>query len=138
MDALLRDHFQGRTWPYRAMRVIFLPPRLFQDDRNRENWTSGMFIPYYPDAFFAAVDWPVPMEMLLVHESLHFNAITDPFGARMAEGLTETATRHLVVKYGLLTEGDVRRIQRRCRAGGAIRSEVDGVRSGSPSTSSRP
>jgi hypothetical protein len=51
------------------------------------------------------------MEMLLLHESLHFNAITEPFGPRMAEGITETATRHLVVKHGLLTERQVRRVQ---------------------------
>jgi hypothetical protein len=80
VDAALRAHFEARNWPYRPMRVVFLPPRLFLDERNRGKTTSGVFIPYYPDAFFASVDWPVPMEMLLLHESLHFNAITEPFG----------------------------------------------------------
>ncbi len=109
VDGVLRGHFETRKWPYRPMRVVFLPPRMFLDERNRGSLTSGMFIPYYPDAFFAAVDWPVPMELLLVHESLHFNAAGRPFGGPLSEGIAETATRYLILKYELLTPRDVRR-----------------------------
>ena len=59
IDPILRSYFEAKKWPYRPMKVIFLPPRLLQDERHRENITSGMFIPYYPDAFFATVDWPI-------------------------------------------------------------------------------
>ena len=51
VDTLLKGHFDGRKWPYRPMRVEFLPPRVFLDERHRGDLTSGMFIPFYPDAF---------------------------------------------------------------------------------------
>ncbi|HEV8335686.1 MAG TPA: hypothetical protein VGR67_04640 [Candidatus Polarisedimenticolia bacterium] len=108
VDATLRSYFEEKHWSYRPMRVEFLPPRLFIDERNRQMITYGMFIPYYPDAFFATIDWPIPMELLLVHESLHFNA-ADSFGHAMAEGITETAARYLVRKYDLLTSSAVGR-----------------------------
>ena len=109
VDALLSDYFAAKKWPYRAMRVVFLPPRVFLDERNRQKITSGMYIPFYPDAFFASIDWPMPLEMVLVHESLHFNATEMPFGRPLAEGITETATRYLVLKYDLLTARELRR-----------------------------
>jgi len=109
VDALLSKHFVDKGWPYRRLSVVFLPPRLFLDERDRGKMTGGMFIPFYPDAFFAAVDWPIPMETVLVHESLHYNSTGRRFGPPLAEGITETGTRYLILKYGLLSERDVSR-----------------------------
>jgi hypothetical protein len=109
VDALLKRHFEVKGWPYRRMQVVFLPPRFFHDERDRGTMTSGMFIPFYPDAFFASVDWPVPMELLLVHESIHFNSTARRFGRPMVEGITESAARDLVVQYGLLDTREVSR-----------------------------
>jgi hypothetical protein len=110
VDAILKSYFEAKKWPYRPMRVVFLPPRLFLDERHRGDTTSGMFIPFYPDAFFATVDWPVPLELILVHESLHFNATGMPFGGPLSEGITETAARYLVRDYELVAEGKVNRV----------------------------
>jgi len=109
VDGILRNHFAGRGLPYRRMQVVFLPPRLFLDERNRGKLTMGMFIPFYPDAFFVAVDWPAPMELVLVHESLHFNRTGVRLGRPLSEGITETATRYLVLRYGLLPPREVSR-----------------------------
>jgi len=110
VDALLRAHFEWRKWPYRRMRVVFLPPRLFLDERKRENLTSGMFIPFYPEVFFASIDWPVPIETILVHESLHFNKTGRRYGRPLSEGITEVGTRYLLLKYGLLTAPAINRV----------------------------
>ena len=110
VEGILKQYFEARGWPYRPMRVVFIPPRAFQDDRDRGKVTGGMFIPFYPDAFFATVDWTFPIETLLVHESLHFNAEERPFGAALVEGVTDVASRHLVRKYDLVSAGDVRRV----------------------------
>jgi hypothetical protein len=111
VDALLKAQFEARGWKYRPMQVVFLPPRVFLDERNRNVWTSGMYIPYFPDAFFVSVDWPVPMELLLVHEALHFNETGSHFGHDMEEGITEAGARYLVLKYELLEPGAVRRAE---------------------------
>ena len=111
VDAVLRRYFEAKEWPYRSMRAIFLPPRVFLDERHRGDLTSGMFIPFYPDAFFATVDWPVPMELILVHESLHFNASGRSFGPPLTEGITETATRYLALKYELVSPGKLNKTQ---------------------------
>ena len=103
VNATLRRYFDSKKWPYRPMHVEFLPPRVFLDERHRGDMTSGVFIPFYPDAFFATVDWPAPLELVLVHESLHFNATEEPFGARLAEGITEEGARHIVRKYDLVS-----------------------------------
>lgn len=111
VDAILKSHFEARGWKYRPMQVVFLPPRVFLDEQNRDVWTSGMYIPFFPDAFFVSVDWPVPMELLLVHEALHFNKVASYYGHEMSEGITETGAMHLVLKYDLLPMSAVRRAQ---------------------------
>ena len=108
VDGILRGYFETRGWPYKTLRAVFLPPQVFLDERHRENLTSGMFIPFYPDAFFISVDWPVPLELVLMHESLHFNATDSPYGRSMAEGITETGARYLVLKHELLSPYAVR------------------------------
>ena len=110
IDPILRSYFEAKKWPYRPMKVIFLPPRLLQDERHRENITSGMFIPYYPDAFFATVDWPIPLELTLVYESFHFNASGSPFGGSLSAGVTMSAAQYLVRKYDLLSAGKVNQV----------------------------
>jgi len=127
VDAILKAHFDARGWSYRPMQVVYLPPRVFLDERHRENWTSGMYIPYFPEAFFVSVDWPVPMELLLVHEALHFNKVAAPYGHDMAEGITETGARYLVLKYELLLPREVRRAEaypRECKAVELVLEEV--------------
>jgi hypothetical protein len=110
IDDILRNHFQAKKWAYRPLGVVFLPPQVFLDERHRGNITSGMFIPFYPDAIFVSVDWPVPMELVLVHEILHFNKTKDVFGMPLEEGLVETAARYLVVRYDLVTAYASRRV----------------------------
>ena len=110
VDGILRDHFRARGWPYRPLDVVFLPPQVFLDETHRENLTAGMFIPFYPDSIFVSVDWPVPIELVLVHEILHYNKTGDVFGRPVQEGLAETGARFLVVKYDLLTTRSLRRL----------------------------
>ena len=109
VDGILKTYFGSKGWPYRPLRVVFLPPRVFLDERNRGSITGGMYIPYYPDAFFATVDWPIPEQLVLVHEGLHFNASVRPFGGRLVEGITETATHYLLLKYDLMDERQIAR-----------------------------
>lgn len=120
VESILRKHFESRGWPYKPMRVEFLQPRVFLDERNRGDITNGMFIPFYPDAFFASVDWVAPMNLVLVHESLHYNKTGPDYGSPMLEGITELAARELVLKYGLLSAHEIAK-------GGAYPSEVKGV-----------
>ena len=47
--------------------------------------------------------------MVLLHESLHYNKTGPPYGGRIAEGITESATRDLAVRYGLHSSDDIRR-----------------------------
>lgn len=110
VDGILRTHFTAKGWSYRPLDVVFLPPQVFLDERHRGNMTSGMFIPFYPDSIFVSVDWPVPMELVLVHEILHFNKTKDVFGQPLEEGLAETGARYLVVKYELLAAYGLRRV----------------------------
>lgn len=109
VDGVLRDYFAARGWIYKPMRVVFLPPHLFLDERHRGDVTSGMFIPFYPGAFFATIDWPAPIELVLVHESLHFNATREAYGRPLLEGLTEAGAENIVLRKGLLTPGKVNR-----------------------------
>lgn len=109
VDDILKSHFEARGWKYRRLEAVFLPPRVFLDEAHRDVWTSGVYIPFYPDAFFVSVDWPVPMELLLVHEALHFNRIGSHFGHEMSEGITEAGARYLVLEYELLKPSAVRR-----------------------------
>ncbi|HLF95050.1 MAG TPA: hypothetical protein VJB14_16395 [Planctomycetota bacterium] len=127
VDAILKAHFDARGWPYRTMQVVFLPPRVFLDERDRGSLTSGMFIPFFPEAFFVSVDWPVPMDLLLVHEALHFNKVSPPYGHEMGEGITETGARYLVLKYELLPPREVRRAEaypRECRGVELVLEEI--------------
>jgi len=110
IDSILRDHFKARGWSYRQLNIVLLPPQVFLDERHRGNITSGMFIPFYPDAIFVSVDWPVPMELVFVHEILHFNKTREVFGRRLEEGLAETGARYLVLRYELLTDRALRRV----------------------------
>lgn len=113
IDGLLRAHFAARQWRYRTMRVVYLPAQVFVDrrGRGRTTLTGGMFMRFYPDSFFANLDGPSPLAIVLVHESLHFNKRGTPWGVALSEAITETATRDLVVQLGLQTEADMRRHQ---------------------------
>ena len=71
---------------------------------------SGLNIPFYPDSIFVSVDWPVPIELVLVHEILHYNKTGDVFGLPLEEGLADIGARYLVVKYDLLTAYSLRRV----------------------------
>ena len=110
IESALKQYFDARGWTYRPMRVVFLPPKAFQDDRNRGKMTAGVFIPFYPDSFFATIDWPIPIELVLVHESLHYNAADRTFGAAMIEGVTDVGARHLARKYELMSPGEIRSV----------------------------
>lgn len=111
IEGMLARYFQERGWPYRPMQVVFIRPRDFIDEHNRDKTTGGMFIPFYPDAFFATIDWPMPLELVLVHESLHFNAAEGPFGSSLVEGTTDTSARYLARKFELMSAGDLRRAE---------------------------
>jgi hypothetical protein len=51
------------------------------------------------------------MELVLVHESLHFNETGAPFGQPLKEAITETGARYLVLQYELLTQNALRRAE---------------------------
>ena len=110
VDSILRNHFKERGWAYKPLDVVFLPPQVFLDERHRGNLTAGMFIPFYPEAIFVSVDWPIPIELVLAHEILHYNKTGDAFGLPLEEGLADTGARFLVVKYELLTAYSLRRV----------------------------
>ena len=113
VDGLLRAHFAARRWRYRTLRVVYLPAQVFVDTRGRgrATLTGGMFMRFYPENFFANLEGPSPLAIVLVHESLHFNKRGTPWGVALSEAITETATRDLVVQLGLQTEADMRRNQ---------------------------
>jgi len=111
IEEMLARYFQELGWPYRPMQVVFIRPRDFIDEHNRDKTTGGMFIPFYPDAFFATIDWPIPLELVLVHESLHFNAAEGPFGSSLIEGTTDTSARYLARKFELMSPSDLWRAE---------------------------
>jgi hypothetical protein len=110
IDGVLRTHFAEHHWPYRTLKVTFLAPKLFLDERERGKVTGGMYVPFYPGTFFATVDWTMPIESVLVHEAIHYNKTGLPYGSSLTEAITETATRDLVVKYGLQTTAEIQRV----------------------------
>jgi hypothetical protein len=110
IDGILRTHFGERHWPYRTLKVTFLAPKLFLDEHQRSKVTGGMYVPFYPETFFATVDWTMPIGAVLVHESIHFNKTGLPYGSSLTEAITESAARDLVVRYGLQTTAEIQRV----------------------------
>jgi uncharacterized protein (DUF2267 family) len=117
IDALLRRHFEVRSWPYRSMRVVFLPQRMFHVPTRiaRDPTTAfgyedikGMFIPFYPEVFFTTVQPSSPTSLVLVHESLHYNAKDTRLGRRLCEGITEAAARRIARDNGLVSDRELR------------------------------
>ena len=109
VDGLMKAHFGERGWPYRPLRAVFLPQRLLFDERSRYWKTLGAYMPFYPDVFFSTVDPSQPLELILVHENLHYNATNNgAYGSAWVEGLTDTAARRIVAKYGLLGAAELR------------------------------
>jgi hypothetical protein len=110
LDSVMNQHFKERGWAYRPLDVVFLPPQVFLDEAHRGDLTAGMFIPYYPDSIFVSVDWPIPVELVLAHEILHYNETKDVFGLSLEEGLADIGGRYFVVKYGILTAFSLKRV----------------------------
>jgi hypothetical protein len=102
IDGLARSYFEGRGWSYRSLRVVFLPQRLFHDARDRESRIRGVFIPFYPEVFFSTVDPSAPLELVILHENIHYNKRGRSLGRPLNEGITETAARHIVILHELL------------------------------------
>ena len=109
VDALLRRHFETRGWPYRSMRVVFLPQRRFHvPSRIARDPTSdfgyddikGMFIPFYPDVFFTTVQPSNPTSQVLVHGSLYLNRKDTRLGWRLRRGITGAAARSIARENG--------------------------------------
>lgn len=111
VDELMKGYFAEHGWPYRNLRAVFLPQRLFFDERRRYGKTLGVFIPFYPDVLFSTVDPFAPLEYILIHENLHYNAKSGAYGPRFVEGLTDAGARYLVAKYGLLGAAELRATQ---------------------------
>ncbi len=107
VDRRLRTYFEANGWPYRTLSVVLLPQKLLYGNGNSK--TLGMYIPFYPDAFFASVDPNSTIEHTLVHESLHFNKTGQSVGHALAEGITEVASEQLVIEWGLVRRGQLRR-----------------------------
>lgn len=103
VDGVLEPYFEAREWPYRTINAVFLPQRLFHDERNRGLQTSGMFIPFYPEVFFATVNPNLPLDLIFMHETVHFNQEGVWMGRALVEGITETVARDLATKNGLVT-----------------------------------
>jgi hypothetical protein len=104
VDSVLRPYFEERGWPYRTINAVFLPQRLFVDRRRPGGMILGLFIPYYPEVFFATVNPDVPTHMILVHETIHFNMKGPWIGQPLTEGITDAIARRLSLQHGLVTE----------------------------------
>jgi outer membrane biosynthesis protein TonB len=106
VDAVLSPYFEQRGWPYRTISVVFLPQRLLASGNVMR---LGMFIPFYPDAFFATFDLSLPTRLVLMHETLHFNEHGPYKGHLLTEGIGEEFARRLAAKHGLLTNKQLER-----------------------------
>jgi len=109
VDRVMRPYFESRGWPYRTISVVFLPQRLFFDERRRGATTAGVFVPFYPEVFFATVDTNYPLELILAHETIHFNQQGSWLGRPLVEGITDRLARDLSASHGLVTEKKARR-----------------------------
>jgi hypothetical protein len=110
IDEVMKRHFAERGWPYRQLRAVFLPQRLLFDEGEQYGLgkTLGAYMPFYPDVLFSTVDPSQPLELILVHENLHYNATNGAYGPPLFEGLTDSAARRLVATYGLLGGAELR------------------------------
>lgn len=111
IDQLTRSYFEDRDWGYRSLEVVFLPQRLFHDSHDRGSKIQGVFIPFYPDVFFSTVDPAAPLELILVHENIHYNKRGPSLGHPLTEGITETSARHIVRLHELLPGKILRNVQ---------------------------
>jgi hypothetical protein len=111
VDDVMKRHFEERSWPYRPLRAVFLPQRLLFDERSYGK-TLGMFMPFYPDVLFSTVDPSQPLEFILVHENLHYNAKNRAYGPQLLEGVTDSVARELVSTYALLEADELRHVRR--------------------------
>jgi len=117
IESILARYFEARGWPYRPMRVVYLPQRLFhvpsriaRDPLSPFGFMDikGMFIPFYPEVFFTTVQPSTPLGLVIVHESLHFNSRDRRFGHRLSEGITDVGARHIASEHGEVDERELR------------------------------
>ncbi len=107
VDTRLRAYFDAKGWPYRTLSVVFLPQRLLYD-RGGTAKVRGMYMPYYPEAFFATLDPHSPVSHTFVHENLHFNKAGPEIGRTLSEGIVEVASEHLGLKWGFVSKRELR------------------------------
>jgi len=129
IDRLTRDYFEARGWSYRSLEVVFLPQRLFHDTHNRRAKIQGVFIPFYPEVFFSTVDPAAPLELILVHENIHYNKRGPSLGLPLNEGITETSARHIVRLHELLPGKVLRNFQAYPRERELVETIVQGITS---------
>ena len=127
IDRLARGYFEARGWSYRSLEVVFLPQRLFHDAHNRSSKIQGVFIPFYPDVFFSTVDPAAPLELILVHENIHYNKRGPSLGHPLNEGITETSARHIVRLHELLPGKVLRNFQAYPRERELVETIVQGI-----------
>jgi len=109
IDAVLEPYFEARHWPYRTINAVFLPQALFVDPRARGSITLGLFLPFYPDVFFATVNPTVPTHMVLIHETIHFNQHGVWLGHPLNEGIADSIARKLAEENRMVTAGQLKR-----------------------------
>ncbi|ANM31392.1 hypothetical protein ABI59_20155 [Acidobacteria bacterium Mor1] len=98
VDEKLRGYFAERQWDYKRMRVVFLAQRRLYGPGGAKS--RGVFLRYYPDAFFSTVDHRAPRQHVLVHESLHYNAAWGFWGPVLVEAVTEAKARRISAEFG--------------------------------------
>jgi hypothetical protein len=108
VDRVLRPYFEANNWPYHKLQVVFLPRRILFDPATAQT-TPGVFIPFYPEVFFATIDPNTPTEWVLLHESIHYNKTGQRLSRLLTEGITETLTRELGERHGLMTAKALRK-----------------------------
>lgn len=108
VDRVLRPYFEVNDWPYHKLQVVFLPQRILFDAETGQT-TSGLFIPFYPEVFFATIDPNTPTEWVLLHESIHYNKTGRRLSRQLTEGITETLTRELGERHDLVTPKALRK-----------------------------
>ncbi len=101
VNTALGEYFQARGWSYIPMKVVYIPQKLFHNEASIYVTTRGMYFTYYPSAFFVSLSPASAMEVVILHETLHFNRIRKVYGRPLDEGITEEATRYLILKLGL-------------------------------------
>jgi hypothetical protein len=90
------------------MKVVFLPQHLMTEPELPAIKARGMYVLYYPNVFFAALDSDATIRHTLIHESLHFNKTGPGLGRALSEGIAEVAATQLALDWDMVRRKTLR------------------------------